>query len=67
MLLNVGRHAHLAAVLALAPDSTDALVDLMQMFRDKKKIFVLAAELLNRLVNANDATRVSAMSLCIHI
>ena len=59
MLLNVGRQPHLAAIIAQAPDSTDALVDLMQMFRDKKSIFILASELLTRLVNADVNSKVS--------
>jgi hypothetical protein len=58
VLLNVGRQQHLAASLAKAPDSTDALVDLMQMFRDKKQLFILASELLARLVDASPATKV---------
>jgi hypothetical protein len=58
VLLNVGRHAHLAASLAACPDSTDALVDMLQMFRDKRSLFILAAELLTRLVSASAATKV---------
>lgn len=58
VLLNVGRHSHLAAALAQTPDSTDALVDLLQMFRDKKSLFILAGELLSRLVSASPATKV---------
>ena len=58
VLLNVGRHVHLASILARATDSTDALIDLMQMFRDKKSIFILASELLARLIDASPETKV---------
>ena len=58
VLLNVGRHEHLAPILAASPDSTDALIDLMQMFRDKKSIFILASELLARLISASEDTKV---------
>ena len=58
VLLNVGRHAHLAASLASCSDATDALVDMLQMFRDKRSLFILAAELLTRLVSASAETKV---------
>lgn len=58
VLLNVARHEHLAARVALAEDSTESLVDLMQMFRDKKALFILATELLARLVHASEASKV---------
>lgn len=57
VLLNVARHHHLAASLATVPESTDALVDLLQMFRDKNSIFLLTAELLTRLAYSSSATR----------
>lgn len=57
VLLNVGRHDHLASSLAACPDCTDALVDLLQMFRDKKALFLLAAELLTRLVNCSEVVK----------
>jgi len=57
VLLNVGRHDHLAASLAAYPDASDALVDMLQMFRDKKALFILAAELLTRLVNSSAAVK----------
>ena len=57
MLLNVARHQHLAAGVATVADCTDALVDLMQMFRDKKSVFILACELLSRLVNASSTVK----------
>ena len=53
VLLNVGRHGHLAASVAEVPDAAEALIDLMQMFRDKKNVFILATELLSRLVHAS--------------
>jgi len=68
VLLNVGRHAHLAASLACCSDATDALVDMLQMFRDKRSLFILAAELLTRLVSASAETkvgRVPSVGLCI--
>lgn len=55
--MNVGRHDHLAPFLAGCPDASDALVDLLQMFRDKKPLFILAAELLTRLVNSSEAVK----------
>jgi hypothetical protein len=58
VLLNVGRHANLASSLATAPDASDALVDMLQMFRDKRSLFILAAELLARLVSASTITKV---------
>ncbi len=58
VLLNVARHHHLAAEVAAANDSTESLVDLMQMFRDKKPLFILASELLVRVVNASAAAKV---------
>eukprot|EP01038_Epipyxis_sp_PR26KG_P007565 gene7565-10306_t len=54
ILLNVARHFHLASIVALADDATDALVDLIQMFRDKRSLFILACELLSRLVIASE-------------
>lgn len=57
VLLNVGRHDHLASSLAACSDSTDALIDLLQMFRDKKALFILAAELLTRLVNSSTTVK----------
>jgi abnormal spindle-like microcephaly-associated protein len=54
VLLNVGRRDHLASIVAEAPEATEVLVDLMQMFRDKSSIFCLACELLCRLVSASD-------------
>jgi hypothetical protein len=43
----------LAASVAEVPDAAEALIDLMQMFRDKKNVFILATELLSRLVHAS--------------
>ena len=39
-------------------DAADTLVDLMQMFRDKKNIFGNASELLCRLISASTAIKV---------
>ena len=57
VLLNVGRHDHLAPLVATSDESTDVLVDLMQMFRDKRSIFCLSCELLCRLVTASAKTK----------
>ena len=57
VLLNVGRHAHLAPLVASSEESTDVLVDLMQMFRDKRSVFCLSCELLCRLVVASEKTK----------
>lgn len=58
ILLNVARHEHLALAVAQSSHATDALVDLMQMFRDKKSIFILSCELLTRLVRACNDVKV---------
>ena len=58
VLLNVARHTHLASFVAQSPESTDVLVDLMQMFRDKQPIFSLSCELLGRLAAASEVTKV---------
>ena len=58
VLLNVARHASLASSVAQSSDATDVLVDLMQMFRDKKSIFCLSCELLGRLAAASEAIKV---------
>lgn len=59
VLLNVARHPSLASSVAQSSDATDVLVDLMQMFRDKKSIFCLSCELLGRLAAASEAIKVS--------
>lgn len=61
ILLNVARHRHLAEEVARVADSADFLVDLLQTFRDKKTLFILAAELLTRLVDASAESKVSAV------
>lgn len=64
VLLNVARHDHLAGALTDSiDDAADAVVDLMQMFRDKRSIFILAGELLARCINANNSFKVS---ICIN-
>ena len=60
VLLNVARHTQLAAFVAQSSDSTDVLVDLMQMFRDKQPIFSLSCELLGRLAAASEVTKVDS-------
>jgi abnormal spindle-like microcephaly-associated protein len=60
VVLHVARHESLAPKVAIAEHSTDVLVDLMQMFRDKKEIFGLACELLCRLIQASN----EAKSIC---
>jgi hypothetical protein len=57
IVLNVARHNDLAPQVAAAEHSADVLIDLMQMFRDKKAIFGLASELLCRLIVACPATK----------
>jgi abnormal spindle-like microcephaly-associated protein len=46
VLLNVGRHKALAPNVAEGDDCTDILIDLMQMFRDKRSIFCLAGNII---------------------
>ena len=58
VLLNVARHKELTAIVAESGEAVDTLVDLMQMFRDKKPIFGRAAELLCRLVIASPSVKV---------
>lgn len=57
VLLNAGRHMHLAPVMSTAPEATEILLDLLQTFRDKKPIFVLSTELLCRLVHCSPAIK----------
>lgn len=45
--------------MQLSVEAAETLIDLMQMFRDKKNIFLLAVELLARLVFASPAVKVS--------
>jgi hypothetical protein len=58
VLLNICHYPNLAALVAAEHNSTDALLDLMQMFRDKKSIFTLATELMSMLVKSNVKTKV---------
>jgi len=58
ILLHVARHEVLAPVVAKADNSTDVVIHLMQMFRDKGQIFCLSGELLCRLVEASQETKV---------
>jgi hypothetical protein len=68
VLLNVARHDEFASVVADSSEAADTLVDLMQMFRDKKNIFGRASELLCRLISASAKIKVSSefiMSVCL--
>ena len=54
--------------MADSSEAADTLVDLMQMFRDKKNIFGRASELLCRLISASAKIKVSVdfiVSLCL--
>lgn len=51
VLLNVGRHKALAPNVAEGDDSADILIDLMQMFRDKRSIFCLAGNTYTHYIN----------------
>ena len=62
VLLNVGRHKALAPNVAEGDDCTDILIDLMQMFRDKRSIFCLAGELLCRLVEVSNNVKTTCNS-----
>jgi hypothetical protein len=53
VLLNVARYRDLTGIVSDSEDSANTLVDLMQMFRDKKVIFGAACELLCRLIEVN--------------
>merc|ERR1711871_806508 len=57
ILLHVARYEQFAPVVAAADNSTEVVIHLMQMFRDKGQIFCLSCELLCRLVEANDGSK----------
>ena len=57
ILLHVARHDELAPIVANAEHSTEVVIHLMQMFRDKGQIFCLSCELLCRLVVASSKTK----------
>jgi hypothetical protein len=59
VLINVTKEREFAVDLAHNGDTTDLLVDLMQMFRDKTVIFSLSCELLHRLVLAQEVIKVT--------
>ena len=65
VLLHVARHHDLAPAVATAAvaDAADTLIDLMQMFRDKKSIFGKASELLCRLIAASKEIRTTCTSV----
>jgi len=57
-LINVTKDENLAEKVVHNGDTTELLVDLMQMFRDKKIIFNLSCELLTRFVFAQNDIKV---------
>jgi hypothetical protein len=57
-LINVTKDVTLAENVVHNGDTTEMLVDLMQMFRDKKLIFNLSCELLTRFVFAQSDIKV---------
>lgn len=58
VLLYVARVERLAIAVGDSCEVTDSLVDLLQMFRDKKYLFKLACELLIRFVRASATVKV---------
>ena len=59
ILLHVARYLELAPIVAKADNSTDVVIHLMQMFRDKGQILCLSIELLCRLVEASESIKIS--------
>lgn len=58
-LLNVARYDELAYFVAQADDNTIAtVIDLLQMFRDKKAVFSVACELMCRIMTADHNAKV---------
>lgn len=57
ILLNVCRDNNLAIAVAKTPESSEVLMDVMQMFRDKKHIFCLSCKLLCRFVSSISETK----------
>lgn len=57
-MINVTKDVTLAENVVHNGDTTEMLVDLMQMFRDKKLIFNLSCELLTRFVFAQSDIKV---------
>ena len=55
---NVAKHAQLANFVAKAENAADTLIDLMQMFRDKKSIFCQSCEILCNLIAADEEMQV---------
>lgn len=58
VLLNVARHDNLAHFIAKGANAVHVVVDLMQMFRDKKSVFSLVCELTCRLISSQKETKV---------
>ena len=58
VLMNVTAEPSRAADVAKEFDGIDILVDLMQMFRDKRGVFVTACQLLHRLMSASSVIKV---------
>ena len=65
VLLHVARHHDLTSAVATTAgvEAADTLIDLMQMFRDKKSIFGKASELLCRLIAASKEIRATCTSV----
>ena len=57
-MINVTKDERLAEKVVHNGDTTELLVDLMQMFRDKKIIFNLSCELMTRFVLAQNDIKV---------
>lgn len=58
ILVNVTIDPRLTSELAHNGDTTELLIDLMQMFRDKSNIFLLSCELLTRLITIQSQIKV---------
>lgn len=58
MLINVTKDEQMAKEVAHNGDTTELLVDLMQMFRDKKIIFNQSCVLLTRFISSHDSIKV---------
>jgi hypothetical protein len=65
VLLNVTTDPRLTIALAHNGNTTELLVDLMQMFRDKSVIFNLSCELLTRLMKSQSQIKVTPPPLAV--
>jgi hypothetical protein len=61
-LLNITKYGALTTTISLVPNAAEILIDLMQMFRDKNSIFLLATKLLTLLLQSNKKIKVSIFS-----